>query len=96
MQMTMFNKLPAGHPLRPLLEPQSQSLIDFDFVLLTSPFDKISPPTPVGGPMALLTLLDTFAEGRTFFGDDPQAELKRRGSIKRVLEEHGVGPVPTW
>ena len=79
MQMTMFNTLPAAHPLRPLLEPQSQSLIDFDFVLLTTLFSKISPPTPVGGPMALLTLVDRFAENRTFFDDDPHAELKKRG-----------------
>ena len=56
MQMTMYNHLPADHPLRPLLEPQSQSLIDFDFVLLTTLFQKISPPTPVSGPLALLTL----------------------------------------
>ena len=33
MQMTMYNKLPAGHKLWPLLIQQSQSLIDFDFAL---------------------------------------------------------------
>ena len=79
MQMTMYNHLPADHPLRPLVEPQSQYLIDFDFVLLTTLFQKISPPTPVSGPMALLTLADRFAENRTFFDDDPHAELKKRG-----------------
>jgi hypothetical protein len=79
MQMTMYNHLPADHRLRPLLEPQSQFLIDFDFLLLTTLFGKISPPTPVSGPMALLTLADRFAENRTFFDDDPHTELKNRG-----------------
>lgn len=79
MQMTMFNHLPPAHPLRALLEPQSQYLIDFDFVLLTVLFGKISPPTPVSGPMALLTLADRFADGRTFFDDDPHTELEKRG-----------------
>ena len=46
MQMTMYNTLPAGHKLYPLLEPQSQSLIDFDFVLMTHLWGQISPPTP--------------------------------------------------
>ena len=36
MQMTMYNRLPAGHKLYALMQPQSQSLIDFDFVLLSS------------------------------------------------------------
>jgi hypothetical protein len=79
MQMSMFNTLPAAHPLRPLLEPQSQYLIDFDFVLLTTLFGKISPPTPLSGPLALVTLLDRFAENRTFFCDDPYNELERLG-----------------
>ena len=86
--------LPAEHPLRPLLEPQSQYLIDFDFVLLTTLFSKISPPTPVSGPMALLTLVDRFAENRTFFDDDPHAELKKRGLEAGLHEEEGLGPVP--
>ena len=83
MQMTMFNHLPADHVLRPLLEPQSQHLIDFDFVLLTTLFQKISPPTPVSGPLALVKLLDQFAANRTFLGDDPQAQLETRGLEKK-------------
>jgi hypothetical protein len=79
MQMAMFNKLPAGHPLWTLLQPQSQSLIDFDFVLFAILFGKIAPPTPVDGYMSLIGLLDTFAEGRTFFDDDPLNELAARG-----------------
>ena len=87
MQMTMYNHLPAGHRLRPLLEPQSQHLIDFDFVLLTTLFQKISPPTPVSGPLALVKLLDQFAANRTFLGDDPHAELKARGLEKADFTE---------
>jgi Lipoxygenase len=87
MQMTMYNHLPSDHRLLPLLEPQSQSLIDFDYVLLSALFGKISPPTPVSGPPALLALLDTFAKGRTFLGDDPHAELKSRGLDKADFTE---------
>jgi hypothetical protein len=79
MQMTMYNHLPDGHRLYPLLQPQSQSLIDFDFVLLTQLWGQIAPPTPVAGYLPLLELLDRFAEDRKFFDDDPPAELKKRG-----------------
>ena len=78
MQMTMYNHLPKGHRLYQLLQPQSQSLIDFDFVLLTHLWEQISPPTPLSGYMPLLRLLDRFAEDRTFFDDDPLSELRRR------------------
>jgi hypothetical protein len=81
MQMTMYNALPAGHKLWTLLQPQSQSLIDFDFVLLQIPgmFAQISPPTPVAGPMPLLALLDRYAAGRGFFDLDPLRELTKQG-----------------
>ena len=78
MQMTMYNNLPADHRLWSLLRRQSQSLINFNYVLLTLLWGKISPPTPVGGYMSLLKLLDKFAEKRQFFDDDPHAELKAR------------------
>jgi hypothetical protein len=81
MQMTMRNELPANHPLWTFLAPQSEFLIDFDFVLLQVPgfFEKISPPTPVAGPMRLLDLLDRYAAGKTFFDLDPLSELKNQG-----------------
>jgi hypothetical protein len=81
MQMTMYNALPDGHPLWKLLAPQSDWLIDFDYVLLQVPgvFDQISPPTPVAGPMPLLALLDKYAAGRDFFDLDPLRELKKQG-----------------
>jgi hypothetical protein len=81
MQMTMYNHLPSDHRLYSLLQPQSQSLIDFDFVLLTHLWGQIAPPTPVKGYMPLLKLFDTFAKDRTFFDDDPQSELSRRGLV---------------
>ncbi|HTU94538.1 MAG TPA: hypothetical protein VMF14_01785 [Solirubrobacteraceae bacterium] len=79
LQMTMYNELPAQHRLWPLLSRHSQSLIDFDFVLLSLLWDKIVPPTPVDGGMALLRLLDRFAVGRAFFDDDPLTALASRG-----------------
>ena len=80
MQMTMYNELPAGHKLWKLLGPQSDWLIDFDYVLLQwkGMFAQISPPTPVAGPMALLGLLDRYAAGRTFFDLDPLRELQKQ------------------
>ena len=92
--MTMYNTLPAGHKLYPLLEPQSQSLIDFDFTLMTHLWGQISPPTPVSGYMGLLKLLDRFAaenDGRSFFDDDPMAEL-----AKRRLESKDFTKVTAW
>ncbi len=78
MQMTMYNTLPASHPLSPLLRAQSESLINFNYVLLTLLWSQIVPPTPVTGYMSLLPLLDEFAKGRGFFDDDPQSELTAR------------------
>ncbi len=81
MQMTMYNALPPNHPLWKLLAPQSEFLIDFDFVLLQFPgfFEAISPPTPVAGPMPLLDLLDRYAADKGFFDLDPLNELKSQG-----------------
>jgi hypothetical protein len=90
MQMAMYNKLPTTHPLSTLLLPQSEFLIDFDYVLLqgTDPeghpiWDAISPPTPVAGADQLLPLLNThFAGGRGFFEDDPERALKKKGIVE--------------
>ena len=96
--MTMYNALPASHKLWTLLAPQSQWLIDFDYVLLQVPemFDRISPPTPVAGPMPLLALLDRYAAGRAFFDLDPLSELKQQGldvkdfTVKKAWDAYPV------
>jgi len=80
MQMTMYNSLPPTHPLWLLLQHQSQSLIDFDYMLFSFLWGKISPPTPVSGYEQLLGLLDQFlAPPRAFLDDDPQNELAKAG-----------------
>ena len=94
MQMTMYSELPEGHRLYQLLQPQSQELIDFDFILLTQLWGQIAPPTPVAGYMPLLRLLDAFAAkdgGRTFFDDDPRSELSRR-----ALDAKDFSVVTDW
>jgi hypothetical protein len=79
MQMAMYNKLPAGHRLEPLLLPQSDYLIEFDDVLLLLwPF--IAPPTSITDPPQFLTLIDRFAaRQRGFFADDPTTTVERLG-----------------
>jgi lipoxygenase len=86
MQMTMFNTLPASNGLWSLLRRQSQSVINFNYVLLTEVWNTITPPTGVKDYVSLLKLLDTFAgqggpsgKPRGFFDDDPIAELTARG-----------------
>jgi hypothetical protein len=77
LEMTMYQALPRDHRLWSMLAPPSQSLIDFDFVLLKVAWDSIAPPTPVGGAESLLPLLVQFSENRGFFDDDPLSELKQ-------------------
>lgn len=79
LEMTMYQALPRDHRLWFLLGPASQSLIDFDFVLLKVAWDHIAPPTPVRDGDALISLLVQFSEDREFFDDDPLTELKQRG-----------------
>jgi Lipoxygenase len=81
VQMAMFNTLPAGHRLEPLLRPQSDYLIEFDDVLLLLwPF--IAPPTSITDPLQFVSLIDRFAAGRTFFDDDPTTTVERLGLEK--------------
>ena len=81
MQMAMYNNIPSGHRLEPLLFPQSDYLIEFDDVLLLLwPF--IAPPTSVTDFVQFLSLIDRFAAGRTFFDDDPTTTVERLGLSK--------------
>jgi hypothetical protein len=83
MQMAMYNRLPDDHPLWPLLRPQSQSLIDFDYAAFTILFGAIAPPTPLDGYMPILRLCDRFAKQVDFCDNNPPTALKRLGLEKQ-------------
>ena len=78
MQMTMLNTLPASHPVYQLLAPQSKYLIPFDDALLAF-WSLIAPPTSIAASGQFLALADGYAEGRSFFDDDPRTTLKNLG-----------------
>ena len=78
MQMTLWNNVPAGHPLLQLLGPQSNYLIGFDDVLLLL-WRSIAPPTSVSSAWQFLMLMNEFAAGRSFFDDDPPVEIAQLG-----------------
>jgi lipoxygenase len=75
MQMTMFQVLPSGHPVRQVFGRQSDYLIAFDEFLLLD--WSIAPPTSFTSGSQFLALCDAFAEGRDFFDDDPRDTLAR-------------------
>lgn len=96
LEMTMYQALPRDHRIWSMLEAPSQSLIDFDFVLLKVGWDTIAPPTPVSGADALRSLLVQFSENRCFFDDDPLSELKQHRldvADFRVHEDWDAYPV---
>jgi hypothetical protein len=70
-----WNDAPT-HPVTQLLAPQSKYLFDFVLLLLWS---QVAPPTSVDGPVGFLLLMSQFADGRTFFMDDPLDTLARNG-----------------
>jgi Lipoxygenase len=78
MVMTMFQNLSASHPVRKLLEPQSNYLIPFDDVLLLS-WSLVAPPTSIATGWQFLELMDLYAKGRQFFDDDPTTTLEQFG-----------------
>ena len=96
MQMTMLNTLPASHPVYQLLAPQSKYLIPFDDVLLAL-WPRIAPPTSVATADQFLSLANHYADGRSFFEDDPQhhAEEPRSAPI-RFHPCHGRGISIRW
>ncbi|HEV7671180.1 MAG TPA: lipoxygenase family protein [Thermoanaerobaculia bacterium] len=76
--MTLAQNVPEGHPLRLLLDPQSDFLIQFDEILLLL-WKQIAPPTSVSTAWKFLKLCNTFADGRNFFDDDPTTTLENLG-----------------
>jgi hypothetical protein len=75
MQMTMFQILPSGHPVRQVFGRQSDYLIAFDEFLLLD--WSIAPPTSFTSGRQFIELCDAFADGRKFFDDDPRDTLAR-------------------
>jgi hypothetical protein len=67
-----------AHPVRQLLDPQSQYLVAFDEVLLLL-WAEVAPPTSVSNHWDFLRLMSRFATGRGYFMDDPKATLDRNG-----------------
>ena len=78
MQMAMLNTLPTGHPISQLLAPQSKYAIPFDDVLL-GVWSQIAPPTSLSAPIDFLALANEYADGRSYFDDDPRTTIKQLG-----------------
>ena len=76
LQMTMYQNLEKEHPIRTLLDPMSNHLIGFDDFLLLA-FQGTAPPTSVPNGLAWMELENTYAQGRSYFDDDPKSTLKR-------------------
>lgn len=77
MQMTMFQQLPASHPVRQVFGRQSEYLIGFDQFLLLD--WSVSPPTSVASSKHFLQMMDAYAKTRSFFDDDPDKTFQRLG-----------------
>ncbi len=95
MQTTMKNHLSDGHPVSKLLLPQSEHLTGFNNILLLI-WSSIAPPTSVASSRAFLTLVNNYANGRTFFDDDPKVKLKKLGIEARdftLTEEWDLYPI---
>jgi hypothetical protein len=78
MQMAMLNTLPTDHPIYLLLAPQSKFLIPFDDVLLAA-WSQIAPPTSLTTAEDFLALANGYANGRTYFEDDPTTTIEQLG-----------------
>jgi len=78
MQMAMLNTLPTDHPIYLLLAPQSKFLIPFDDVLLAA-WSQIAPPTSLTTAEDFLALANGYANGRTYFEDDPTTTIAQLG-----------------
>jgi hypothetical protein len=89
MLMTFRNNIPKGHPVYQLLQPRSDYLIGFDWVLLAS--FNIAPPTSFDTAAKFLQLTNRFASGRQFFDDDPDVTIRVQG-----LSEQDFTSVSKW
>lgn len=78
MLMEFLNNIPAGHPLYPLIEPQSKYVMQFDLIFaLTS--ELILPFTSIANTEQFYQLVDRYAADYGFFDDDPRTRLAAQG-----------------
>jgi hypothetical protein len=82
MQMTMRNTLPTDHPVYQLLAPQSNFVIGFDDVLFAL-WSQIAPPTSLSSKEDLFAVANAYADGRSYFDDDPKATIRQLGLRQR-------------
>ncbi len=87
MVMTMFDNLSANHPVRKLLEPQSNYVIPFDNVLLLT-WSAVVPPTSIATARQFVELMDLYAKDRAFFDDDPSTRLEQLGLAETDFTVH--------
>lgn len=78
MQMYFYNTIPDGHAIYQLLQPISNYLIPFDDVLLLL-WGDVAPPTSISTSSDYLTFTNIYAEGRSYFDDDPHKSLQNLG-----------------
>ena len=76
-----------NHPVRKLLEPQSNYVIPFDNVLLLA-WSAVVPPTSIATARQFVELMDLYAKGRSFFDDDPSTRLEQLGLAETDFTVH--------
>lgn len=83
----MTNNLSKSHRISRLLRPQSESLIQFDEILLLI-WKFLAPPTSFTSRESFLQLIDHFADGRKFYDDDPTTALAAQGITEADFSLH--------
>ncbi len=90
MLMEFLNNIPAGHPLYPLIEPQSKYVMQFDLIFaLTS--EILLPFTSIANTPQFFHLIDRYAADYGFFDDDPPTRFAAQG-----LEEDDFSVDEPW
>lgn len=91
MQMYMYECFDQQHAVYQLLKPISNYLIPFDNVLLLL-WGAVAPPTSISTAQIYLEFTNTYAEGRTYFDDDPINALKRQGIRQEDFTQDAAVP----
>ncbi len=77
----MTGNLKSNHRLSMLLGPQSNSLLQFNEILLLT-WGFIAPPTSFTKYESFLDLLEKFSLGRQFYDDDPTTALRQQNILR--------------